>query len=79
MDLETNMKAIGKRFPHLATYQVGFSKQGVINAISINVYANSGMNTNDQSDDILSEHIDNGEEDIIIESYVVKYILIYTS
>ena len=62
MDLETNMKAIGKRFPYLATYQVGFSKQGVINAISINVYANSGVNTNNEGAFILSQHIDNGEK-----------------
>ena len=63
MDLETNMKMVGKRFPYLATYQVGFSKQGVVNGVCLDIYANSGINPNDECTYCLPDSIDNGERE----------------
>ncbi|XP_019856500.1 PREDICTED: xanthine dehydrogenase/oxidase-like [Amphimedon queenslandica] len=47
MDLETNMKMIGKRYPYYAKYTVGCSKEGILNGIKIDVYSNSGCTDNE--------------------------------
>lgn len=59
MDLETNMKMVGKRYPFLATYQVGFSKEGIVNGIVLNVFGNAGVSTNDNAMSLFLDEIDN--------------------
>ena len=77
LDLDTNMKMVGKRFPYYATYkvtliihctvqcdvvmsQVGFTDDGVINGIVMDVYTNSGCHNNDQACNVAMFYIDNG-------------------
>ncbi len=43
IDLETNMKAIGKRFPYLVRYKLGSTKEGVIKAIDVEIFADCGI------------------------------------
>ncbi|KNC55293.1 aldehyde oxidase [Thecamonas trahens ATCC 50062] len=48
MDIETNMRLVGKRFAHQAKYKVGFNNDGKIVAVQVEIisdcgYANSGM------------------------------------
>ena len=86
MDLDTNMKMLGKRYPYLATYQVythmqiscvvflsagfilpflvlfqiGSTKQGVVNGIDVKMYTDAGWEPNDHAIPIAITHIDNG-------------------
>jgi len=61
MDLETNMKAIGKRLPYLARYKLASTKEGLIKAIDIDVFADCGCNPYEQSIILVRENLDNGE------------------
>uniref|UniRef100_A0A1X7TMW0 Aldehyde oxidase/xanthine dehydrogenase a/b hammerhead domain-containing protein n=1 Tax=Amphimedon queenslandica TaxID=400682 RepID=A0A1X7TMW0_AMPQE len=47
MDLESNMKMVGKRYPYYAKYTVGCTKAGVLNGIKIDVYTDAGCSSND--------------------------------
>lgn len=40
--------------------QVGFTKEGIVNGISVNVFSNSGLHPNDESTVVLKDFIDNG-------------------
>ncbi|XP_041366429.1 xanthine dehydrogenase-like [Gigantopelta aegis] len=48
LNFHDNMKAIGKRFPYLADYQIGVSNEGRLNGIKITVNADCGFSPNDQ-------------------------------
>ena len=60
MDLDTNMKAVGKRYPYLARYRVASTKEGIITAIDVEIFANCGCNPSENSISMLRKHIDNG-------------------
>ena len=62
MDLDTNMKMAGKRYPSYASYkvrpqahvshlcccpQVGSTREGILNAVEIILYEDSGHTNND--------------------------------
>uniref|UniRef100_A0A1X7T605 Aldehyde oxidase/xanthine dehydrogenase first molybdopterin binding domain-containing protein n=1 Tax=Amphimedon queenslandica TaxID=400682 RepID=A0A1X7T605_AMPQE len=47
MDLESNMKMVGKRYPYYAKYTVGCTKAGVLNGIKIDVFTDAGCSSND--------------------------------
>lgn len=49
MDLETNMKSVGKRFPYYAKYTAGCTKDGILNGIKIDMYTDAGCCNNDNS------------------------------
>ncbi|XP_025084732.1 xanthine dehydrogenase-like [Pomacea canaliculata] len=42
LDLHTNMKALGKRHPVIADYEVGFTEEGYLNGIKITYYSDCG-------------------------------------
>ncbi len=60
MDLSTNMKAIGKRFPYLVKYKLASSKEGVIQAVDVEIFADCGITPNETAIPVLREYIDNG-------------------
>ena len=60
MDLETNMKAIGKRFPYLVRYKLGSTKEGVIKAIDVEIFADCGIAPNENAISVVRDFIDNG-------------------
>ncbi len=60
MDLSTNMKAIGKRIPYLAKYKVGSSKDGDIQGIEVEIFANCGITPNENRIGVIRDFIDNG-------------------
>ncbi|XP_046559716.1 xanthine dehydrogenase-like [Haliotis rubra] len=47
VDLHTNMKAVGGRFPYLATYTVGVNNDGKLNGIQLTSNADCGATPND--------------------------------
>ncbi|XP_046559775.1 indole-3-acetaldehyde oxidase-like [Haliotis rubra] len=49
VDLHTNMKAVGGRFPYLATYTVGVNNDGKLNGIQLTTNADCGATPNDCS------------------------------
>ncbi|XP_025087515.1 xanthine dehydrogenase-like [Pomacea canaliculata] len=49
MGFHDNMKAIGKRFPFHADYEVGFTEDGLLNGIKIFFYADCGSSPNENS------------------------------
>ncbi len=53
----------------LSCMQVGFSKEGIVNGISLNVYGNAGISPNDNSNDPILNHIDNGKLIIMTNNY----------
>ncbi|XP_065894835.1 uncharacterized protein [Dysidea avara] len=59
MDLDSNMKMVGKRFPYYATYQAGFDNDGTINGIIMDVYSDSGCHNNDECVDLAVAYLDN--------------------
>ena len=44
----------------LDPFQVGFSKQGIVEAIIVTIFGNAGICLNDYSSSALFAHIDNG-------------------
>lgn len=40
--------------------QVGFSKEGIVNGISVDIFSNSGIHPNDESTSVMASFIDNG-------------------
>ncbi|XP_067671007.1 uncharacterized protein [Haliotis asinina] len=46
VDMSTNMKMSGKRFPVLAKYDVGFDEAGRVHVVSVDVYCDSGCSPN---------------------------------
>ena len=60
MDLDTNMRAIGKRYPYLARYRVASTREGIISAVDVEVFADCGCNPVENSIDVLRKYIDNG-------------------
>ena len=77
LDIDTNMKMVGKRFPYYASYKVnyhplsysvielviqaGFSDDGTVNGIAMDIYTDSGCLNNEQSSDFALLYIDNGK------------------
>ena len=61
MDLDTNMRAIGKRYPYLARYRVASTREGIISAVDVEVFQDCGCNSVENSIDMLRKHIDNGK------------------
>lgn len=59
LDIDTNMKMIGKRFPYYATYTVGSTEEGILNGIEMTLYNNCGCNNNDNAMSLALPHIDN--------------------
>ncbi|XP_065883616.1 xanthine dehydrogenase-like isoform X2 [Dysidea avara] len=59
MDIDSNMKMVGKRFPYYATYQAGFSGDGTINGVVMNIYGNSGCYSNGQAITLGMMFVDN--------------------
>ncbi|XP_053383770.1 uncharacterized protein LOC123535779 [Mercenaria mercenaria] len=49
LTLGDNMKAIGKRFPFKAVYEVGMTEVGLLNGIKLTYYADCGNSANDNS------------------------------
>ncbi|XP_046576122.1 probable aldehyde oxidase 2 [Haliotis rubra] len=46
VNMSTNMKMSGKRFPMLANYDVGFDEAGRVNVVSVDVYCDGGCSPN---------------------------------
>jgi len=61
LDIDTNMKMVGKRFPFYATYTVGCTDAGIINGIEVTLYNDCGWSSNDNTYGGAVDHIDNGE------------------
>jgi xanthine dehydrogenase/oxidase len=59
LDLNTSMRMIGKRFPWLAQYKVGFDKSSRLLGIVINWYCNSGNAPSDNAMIVGYEFVDN--------------------
>ena len=62
MDMDTNMRLIGKRYPYLATYKIGCSKERKVQVIDVEIFADCGSYPSDNLIYILVAHIDNGVE-----------------
>ena len=60
MDLDTNMRAVGKRYPYLARYRLASTREGIITAVDVEVFADCGCNPAENSIAVFREHIDNG-------------------
>ncbi|XP_033625802.1 xanthine dehydrogenase/oxidase-like [Asterias rubens] len=61
LDRREDMMVTGTRHPYLSHYKVGFSKEGQLKALQVNLYSNSGC-TYDWSHSVLEKtlfHIDN--------------------
>ncbi|XP_067656036.1 uncharacterized protein [Haliotis asinina] len=59
MNLHTNMKAVGGRFPYLATYSIGVNNDGKLNGIQLTANANCGATPNDCPLFAFPENMDN--------------------
>ncbi|XP_076451139.1 uncharacterized protein LOC143287015 isoform X2 [Babylonia areolata] len=59
MNFHTNLKAIGKRYPYYAEYEVGCTAEGKLNAIKVVIYADCGSSPNDNSLGGMFPHLDN--------------------
>jgi xanthine dehydrogenase/oxidase len=59
LGLNTSMQLVGKRFPWLAQYKVGFDKGGRLLGILINWYCNSGNSPSDNAMVVGYEFVDN--------------------
>jgi xanthine dehydrogenase/oxidase len=59
MDLETNMKMVGKRYPYYCQYTVGCGNDGSLNGIKVNVYNDAGHARNDSAKVLAETSIDN--------------------
>lgn len=59
MDIDTNMKMVGKRFPYYASYTIGSTEEGVVNGIEVSVYDDCGISRNDSSLSVAVNHLDN--------------------
>ncbi|XP_073981126.1 uncharacterized protein isoform X3 [Rhodnius prolixus] len=59
LNLETNMKAIGKRYPILANYEVGVNNDGIIQSLNIDIYENNGYGLNDNVAPLVAKSIMN--------------------
>jgi xanthine dehydrogenase large subunit len=76
LDRQQDMRLTGKRHPFLSQYEVGFSNDGKITALDINLYADGGWSL-DLSTPILSRamfHIDNAYyiPNLTVQGRVVK-------
>jgi xanthine dehydrogenase large subunit len=76
LDRQQDMRLTGKRHPFLSQYEVGFSHDGKITALDINLYADGGWSL-DLSTPILSRamfHIDNAYyiPNLTVQGRVVK-------
>ncbi|KAK7486654.1 hypothetical protein BaRGS_00022055, partial [Batillaria attramentaria] len=49
MGFHTNMKSVGKRFPFLADYEVGFTEEGQLKGVKIKFYGDCGASPNENS------------------------------
>ncbi|XP_052261039.1 uncharacterized protein LOC127865162 isoform X4 [Dreissena polymorpha] len=47
MNFHTNLENVGKRFPYLAKYQVGFDDTGKLNGVKVTYYCDCGYSVND--------------------------------
>lgn len=47
LDLDTNMKMIGKRLPHLFKYEVGVDDNGVIHSLKMEIFCDPGCCSNE--------------------------------
>ncbi|CAI8020059.1 Xanthine dehydrogenase/oxidase [Geodia barretti] len=59
LDIDTNMKMIGKRIPYYATFTIGCTEDGILNGIEATVYNNCGWCNNDNALGMALDHIDN--------------------
>eukprot|EP00005_Dracoamoeba_jomungandri_P003978 CAMPEP_0174259192 /NCGR_PEP_ID=MMETSP0439-20130205/8049_1 /TAXON_ID=0 /ORGANISM="Stereomyxa ramosa, Strain Chinc5" /LENGTH=1426 /DNA_ID=CAMNT_0015342987 /DNA_START=78 /DNA_END=4358 /DNA_ORIENTATION=+ len=61
MDLNSNMRAIGKRHPYVINYTVGYNDDGKVNALAVTAYADAGCSydSTTQCIDALVVGIDN--------------------
>ncbi|KAK7469495.1 hypothetical protein BaRGS_00036474 [Batillaria attramentaria] len=59
LDLHTNMKCVGKRWPYLTQYEVGFTEDGKLNGLRATVYGDAGCVYNDSAMGIIGGFIDN--------------------
>lgn len=91
MDLESNMRMVGKRFPYYVKYtvsngsvlfllflslsQVGCTKDGVLNGVKADIYTDSGSNDNDNSISMSMMTIDNSKLFLLQSLYLSYYIL----
>ncbi|KAL3841843.1 hypothetical protein ACJMK2_019942 [Sinanodonta woodiana] len=76
MDFHTNMEMIGKRCPYRADYTVGFTDDGKLNGLKINVYADCGSSANDTSLPTLLIWVDNA---YYCENWTVTPIAVKTN
>jgi xanthine dehydrogenase/oxidase len=59
MDITDCTQLLGGRTPYRADYTVGFDDNGIISAISMNMYANGGAGTGGQSLENICANVDN--------------------
>ncbi|XP_046849634.1 xanthine dehydrogenase 1-like isoform X2 [Xenia sp. Carnegie-2017] len=59
MNLRTNMTMVGKRFPYIAKYKVGVSKEGILKAVELSVYSGCGLATTETLLPYMSTFVDN--------------------
>uniref|UniRef100_T1HPY0 Ald_Xan_dh_C2 domain-containing protein n=1 Tax=Rhodnius prolixus TaxID=13249 RepID=T1HPY0_RHOPR len=57
LDLTTNMRAIGKRYPLLAKYDLGVNDDGLVQNLKLDIYENSGYSENDDITEITEKGI----------------------
>jgi xanthine dehydrogenase/oxidase len=48
LDIDTNMKMVGKRYSYFVQYETGCDANGVISGIKMNIYNDGGCSNNDQ-------------------------------
>lgn len=76
LDLNTNMEAIGKRFPGHYKYEVGFDQDGKLNGVKVDFYSDPGWNPNDDFLEICSGSWENAYS---CQNFLVKYNQIKTN
>lgn len=59
MGFHTNMKSVGKRFPFLANYEVGFTEDGLLKGVKITFYCDCGSSPNENSVSSMYAWMDN--------------------
>ncbi|XP_073981573.1 uncharacterized protein isoform X2 [Rhodnius prolixus] len=57
--LQTNMRALGKRYPNFASYEVGVNSKGKIQYLTMNMYENFGNSLNDNITNLTVQGIRN--------------------
>uniref|UniRef100_A0A1X7SRR4 Aldehyde oxidase/xanthine dehydrogenase first molybdopterin binding domain-containing protein n=1 Tax=Amphimedon queenslandica TaxID=400682 RepID=A0A1X7SRR4_AMPQE len=73
MDLESNMKMVGKRYPYYAKYTVGCTKAGILNGIKIDVYTDAGCSSNDSYLPYALRNLDNNLQKLLSNHYSTRW------